>query len=128
MPTSTWKGIERAVARELQGVRVPCSGNGNIKGDVIQLRLLPGVIAECKHGRQIVKAGPAKLSEWLREAERDAHTAGALGPVLVLHPEGEPIVDSLVVMRLGLLSGAQRALIEQSKLPIEGDSHPNPSA
>lgn len=122
MPTTTWKSIERKVAELLLGHRVPASGNGALKGDVIQIRLLPGVIAECKHGRQVLKAGPKQLSEWLQEAERDAHTAGALGPILVLHPEGEPIADSLCVLRLGLLSSAQKALLFQSKLPDEGAS------
>jgi hypothetical protein len=111
MPTTTWKGIERSVAAALLGHRVPSSGNGAIKGDVVQMQLLPGLIAEVKHGQQVLKAGPKQLSEWLREAERDARTAAALGPVLVLHPFGEPIADSIVVMRLGLLSSAQRALL-----------------
>lgn len=119
MPTSTWKSIERKVAEFLLGRRVPASGNGAIKGDVIQLRLVPGAIAEVKHGRQVLEAGPKKLSEWLQEAERDARTAGALGAVLVLHPEGDAIGESLVVLRLGLLSSAQKALLSQSKLPTE---------
>lgn len=107
------------MARELEGVRVPSSGNGAIKGDVVQLRLVPGTIAEVKHGRQVLAAGPKKLSEWLQEAERDARTAGALGPVLILHPEGGGILDSIVVLRLGLLASAQRALLHQTKLPLE---------
>ena len=119
MATSTWKAIERKVAELLLGKRVPCSGNGSIKGDVIQLRLVPGVLAEVKHGKQVLDAGPKKLSGWLQEAERDAATAGCTGPILVLHPEGDNIRDSLVVMRLGLLSNAQRALYEQSQLPIK---------
>jgi len=119
MATSTWKNIERAIAAALDGKRVPCSGNSAIKGDIIQMRLLPGVLCEAKHGRQVLKAGPKQLSEWLQEAERDARTAGALGPVLVLHPEGDAIADSIVVMRLGLLSGCQRALLTQAKLPLE---------
>lgn len=110
MPTTTWKGIERQAAALLDGHRVPSSGNGAIKGDVVQMRLLPGMIAEVKHGRQVLKAGPAQLNAWLAEAERDARTAGAIGPVLILHPEGTGIRDSIVVMRLGLLSSAQRAL------------------
>lgn len=126
MATSTWKGIERAVASELQGHRVPSSGNGAIKGDVVQMRLLPGMIAEVKHGRQVLKCGPKQLSAWLQEAERDAHTAGTLGPLLVLHPEGERILDSIAVLRLGLLASAQRALQSQTRLddadPWTGDA------
>jgi hypothetical protein len=119
MPTSTWKGIERAVAELLEGRRVPASGNGAIKGDVIQLRLLPGLIAEVKHGRQVLKAGPKKLTAWLQEAERDSVTAGATGPVLVMHPDGQNIRDSLAILRLGLLSQAQKALVEQRRLLAE---------
>ena len=116
MPTTTWKSIERKVADLLLGRRVPASGNGALKGDVIQLRLLPGIIAEVKHGRQVLNAGPMKLSVWIQVAERDANAAGAVGPVLVLHPEGENIRDSLVVMRLGLLSDAQKAFYSQTRL------------
>jgi hypothetical protein len=117
MPTSTWKGIERDAARELEGKRVPSSGNGAIKGDVIQMQLLPGLLAEVKHGAQVIRAGPVKLSGWLQEAERDARTAGCLGPILVLHAPGTNIRDSLVVMRLGLLSSAQRALLQEDESP-----------
>lgn len=114
MPTTTWKGIERGVAAELLGHRVPSSGNGSIKGDVVQMRLMPGLIAEVKHGAQVLGAGVAKLNGWLAEAERDARTAGCLGPVLVLHPSDTNIRQSLCIMRLGLLADAQRALMEQS--------------
>lgn len=121
MATSTWKNCERAVAELLEGRRVPSSGNGMIPGDVIMMRLLPSILAECKHGRQVLKASPKKLTEWMQEAERDAHRLGALGPILVLHPEGDRYADSLVVMRLGLLSSAQRSLREQAKLPAFGE-------
>jgi hypothetical protein len=124
MPSTRWKGVEREVAAALQGRRVPSSGNGAIKGDIIQLRLMPGLIAEVKHGKQVLKAGPKQLSDWLQEAERDARTAGAMGPVLVLHPDGDNIADSIVVLRLGLLSSAQRALTEQSRLDDHGSSCP----
>lgn len=119
MATTTWKDIERKVAAVLEGRRVPCSGNGSIKGDVIQLRLVPGTVAEVKHGKQVLKAGPKKLSGWLQEAERDSQKAGTTGGILVLHPERKNIKDSLVVMRLGLLSSAQRALREQAPLFTE---------
>lgn len=119
MATSTWKNIERKVAELLEGHRVPCSGNGSIKGDAVQLRLMPNTLAEVKHGKQVLKAGPKQLSAWMQEAERDARTAGVMGPILVLHPERQNIADSLVVCRLGLLTRAQQSLREQTKLFTE---------
>lgn len=114
MTTSTWKGIERSVARALEGRRVPSSGNGAIKGDVVQMRLVPDAIAEVKHGAQVFKAGPKALSAWLLEAERDARTAATSGAVLVLHPSRARVVDSLAVMRLSLLARCQANLRESS--------------
>lgn len=114
MPTTTWKGVERAVAALLDGRRVPSSGNGAIKGDVVQMRLLPGAIAEVKHGAHVLRTGPKALSAWLAEAERDAATAATLGAVLVLHPPRARVVDSLAILRLGTLAAAQRHLMERT--------------
>lgn len=120
MASVRWKGIEREIAAIIEGKRVPSSGNGAIKGDVVQARLVPDAIVEAKHGQQVLKAGPKALTGWLAEAERDADTACTAGAVLVLHAPRVRVVDSLAVMRLGVLANAQRRLRGELRPGEEG--------
>lgn len=95
-PTTTWKGIERDIARVLRGQRIPSSGNGALKGDVHHAHFL----IESKYGKQV----PKTLSDWYAEASRDAATEKTnrrngldLLPILVTK---RPRDESLVTLSL----------------------------
>lgn len=89
-PPSTWKSVERKIAKIFGVERTGPLGDG-----------VPDCISdpfavEIKHGA--AAPVPKWLSEAMDQAERNA--PGRLSPVVVLHPKGWRIEDSLVVMRL----------------------------
>lgn len=93
-PTTTWKNFERRVATLLGGQRIPASGNGDIKGDVLH----PHFLIECKYGKQV----PSTLTGWMDEAVRDRDTEKAFTgiekpPLLVVQ---RPRGDAYAIMRL----------------------------
>src|SRR3990167_7514697 len=84
--SSNWKGVERAVAKKLGGVRIPLSGRNNM-GKIGDVELV-GYHVEVKSGRQIPKAVVGWL-ETLRQLATDELAASAssdIFPVLVLQP------------------------------------------
>ncbi len=90
MPTDTWKAIERAVCKMFGGVRRwkgeegnDCVGTGHWS-------------VECKHGKQV----PKKLEKYMLQAEGDC-TEDCV-PVVVMHREGQALMDSYVMMRLSV--------------------------
>ena len=74
---STWKAQERKVAKDIDGVRVPMSGAGGIKGDAIS-RILS---VECKlSGKEAKGEKVYQLSEdVLRKNLEEADAEGKLG-------------------------------------------------
>ena len=89
MSNPAWKKFEQKVAKKLNGKRIPVSGAGSIKGDVITDTLL----VDCKHGRQI----PKTLINWFEKIKKDAQSEGKI-PALVLKPKGKHY--ELLVMTL----------------------------
>ncbi len=85
----TWKHVERAVARQLGGQRVPVSGRAG-QPDIAH----PWLSVEVKH-RQ-------RLPQWLLAAVRQAELAATPGqlPLAILHQHGQRYAEVLVVMRL----------------------------
>jgi hypothetical protein len=71
MPDKTWKAVERRVARKLGGQRIPCSGNGDIPGDVQH----PYWHIEVKTRKNLV------LQTWYDKAKADSK---GLKPVLLV--------------------------------------------
>lgn len=92
-PTSTWKDVERRVAKRIGGKRVPLSGenNGFASGDVDHPRLF----VEVKHRKSI------GIARWFEKTEEDKRKA--LGKnhkkketVLVLHEKNKEKFYALV--------------------------------
>ena len=85
---TTWKAVERAVARLLGGERVGCTGKAT--PDVVTERLA----VEVKHR--------AKLPKWLmaamEQSERNAPEDKV--PVVVLHEKHQKHCQDLVILRL----------------------------
>jgi hypothetical protein len=66
---------ERNLARKLGGKRVPLSGGGSIKGDVIA----PDVLVECKTGHTVDAAGEKQIvfkKDWLIKMKKEAEAEG----------------------------------------------------
>lgn len=59
---STWKRLEREVAKELGGVRIPCSGNAGLEGDVLHDHLH----IEAKLREKL------KIHTWYQKAREDS--------------------------------------------------------
>jgi len=89
MTNPAWKKFEQKVAKKLGGRRIPVSGTGSIKGDVITDALL----IDCKHGKQI----PKTLVSWFEKVKEEAKLEGKI-PALVLKPKGKHY--ELIVIRL----------------------------
>lgn len=87
---STWKSLERAVARTLGGKRIIDDGSHNRPDVVTELLSI-----ECKLR--------ARLPKLLTDAMAQARGAAACDrlPVAVLKEKGAPVADAIVCMRLG---------------------------
>lgn len=85
---SCWKGHERKVAKALGGGRIPCSGSGDIKGDVLH----DTFFVECKVRKKLA------ILPWMLKAEEQARPLGKI-PLLVVRQKGTR-EGELVVMRL----------------------------
>lgn len=62
---------ERNVAKKIGGKRVPLSGGGSIKGDV----LAPDVLVECKTGHTLDASGEKQIilkKDWLLKMKKEA--------------------------------------------------------
>jgi hypothetical protein len=70
---NTWKQAERDVANELGGVRIPCSGNGGITGDVLCDRMH----VEVKMREKLI------LHPWYQKAKKDAQKMKIVKPVVL---------------------------------------------
>jgi len=55
----TWKSFERRVAKALGGKRIPCSGTGEIQGDVLHDKFF----IECKYRKKFA------IQKWYEEAK-----------------------------------------------------------
>lgn len=86
----TWKSIERKVASYFGGTRVPVTGRQ--RGDVPDI-LHPDLSIEVKH-RQALPNWILEAMEQAEMSRRDGQTA-----IVVLHPKGSSIAESLTVMR-----------------------------
>ena len=86
---TTWKRIEREIAKRLNGQRV--GNTGKATPDVIAGGWL---VVECKHR--------AKLPEWLKNSliQAETHAEPDQLAVAILHEKFMVVDDSLVVMRL----------------------------
>lgn len=84
---TTWKSVERAIAKHLDGQRVGVTGRAT--PDVIT----DSLSVECKHRKALPK--------WLKSAmaQAEVNAAGKV-PVVVLHEKYKRHVDDLVVLRL----------------------------
>lgn len=83
----TWKTVERAIAKRLNGQRVGVTGKAT--ADVVNGWLS----VEVKHRR--------RLPEWLKAALDQARSgAGERLPVAILHESGQRHAEDLVLMRL----------------------------
>lgn len=86
-----WKRAEREIAKRLGGKRVPITGRS--RGDVPDIAH-PELSVEVKHR----KALPGWLTDALAQAvaSQKEHKV----PIVVLHEEGQPYDDCLVLLRL----------------------------
>jgi len=91
MKTSTWKSTERAIAKRLNGQRIPITGRQ--RGDVPDVHH-DWLSIEVKHR--------AKLPAWLLDAMAQAVAAQREGqlPIVILHQSGERHNDDIVCVRL----------------------------
>jgi hypothetical protein len=87
----SWKAVERAIAKELGGVRVPITGRQ--RGDVPDVSH-PDLGLEVKAWRHL----PARVNEAMEQAEA-ASRNGQL-PLAVIHEDHRGYGRSLAVMRL----------------------------
>ncbi|MEW5760540.1 MAG: hypothetical protein AB1779_07225 [Candidatus Thermoplasmatota archaeon] len=78
MPDKVWKAMERRVAKKLGGKRVPCSGIGQIKGDVFHSFFE----VECKYRRKFA------LKKWFDDLRSRAKESGKI-PILVVKMKGQ---------------------------------------
>ena len=88
---STWKAVERAIAKRLGGVRVPITGR--IRGSAPDIEH-EWLSLEVKHRK--------KLPSWLHDAMEQATLSkrGEQLPTVVLHECGKNHDDDFVIMRL----------------------------
>ncbi len=86
---TTWKHVERRIAKRLGGRRVPVSGRAG-QPDITH----PVFAVEVKHRRRL----PQWLTKALLQAEQSA-TPGQL-PLAVVHESGTRYGQSLVLLRL----------------------------
>jgi hypothetical protein len=86
---TTWKHVERQIAKRLGGRRVPVSGRAG-RPDVAH----PWLSIEVKFRR--------RLPQWLAKAMEQAEKAATPGqlPLAVLHESGTRYGQSLVLLRL----------------------------
>ncbi len=84
---TTWKNVERAIAKRLNGKRLGATGQAT--ADVVS----DWLSAEVKHRR--------KLPEWLKDALAQAQAgSGERLPIVILHENGQRHDNDLVLMRL----------------------------
>lgn len=83
-PSSTWKNLERFVAKYLGGERTHWALEDARAGELA---------IECKHGKQI----PRTILKWWDQAQANA---GDRIPVLVMHPPYWKMEKSLVCIEL----------------------------
>lgn len=88
---STWKCVERSIAKILGGTRVPVTGRSRGSAPDIEHATLS---LEVKHRKS--------LPDWLKDALEQAEASKKEGqlPVAVLHETYKKYEDSLVVFRL----------------------------
>jgi hypothetical protein len=106
---SSWKRVEREIAKRLNGRRVPVSGRPG-QPDIAH----PLFSIEVKHRRRL----PQWLSQGMAQAEKGA-APGQLS-LVVLHPKGERYGRSLAVLRLDAL-GELLGLLFNSDETARGD-------
>jgi len=89
MTDKTWKQVERAIARRLNGRRQGATGRRG--PDVVN----DWLVAEVKHRR--------RLPQWLKNALAQARCGAGEQrlPLVILHESGQRHSDDLVVLRLG---------------------------
>lgn len=100
MPDKTFKAIERKVAAILGTTRIPSAFmafRGDHGRDAPDCET-PLLAVQIKHGYSF----PGYLRDWLSGINKNA---GSKAGVVVWHPKGAPVTDSLVVMRLEDLAG-----------------------
>ncbi len=85
---TTWKNVERAIAKRLNGKRLGATGQAT--ADVVT----DWLSVEVKHRKT--------LPQWLKDALGQArHGAGGRLPIVILHESGQRHADDLVLMRMG---------------------------
>lgn len=88
---STWKAVERAIAKFLNGKRVPVSGRARGEAPDIEHQWLS---LEVKHR----KALPAWLADAMDQAQKSKQ--GEQLPMVILHEKQMRYEDSYAVVRL----------------------------
>lgn len=84
---TTWKSVERAIAKRLNGKRLGATGQAT--ADVVS----DWLSVEVKHRKE--------LPGWLKDALSQArHGAGERLPIVILHENGQRHDNDLVLMRL----------------------------
>lgn len=84
---TTWKSVERAIAKRLNGQRLGASGRAT--ADVVN----DWLSVEVKHRKT--------LPEWLKAAlDQAANGAEGRLPIAILHESGQRHADDLVLIRL----------------------------
>ena len=94
---------ERNLAKRLGGKRIPLSGGGTIKGDVLSKH----VLAECKTSHTLNAKGEKVMTlqkEWLVKAEEEARAEGKPFAVTEIRFKGDHrswmLIDSEVLIAL----------------------------
>lgn len=92
MRNSTWKHVERQIAKELNGERVPITGRTR------------GATPDIKHDKYSIEVKHKKeLPAWIKDAMDQAEQANVSGdklPIVILHEKYVKYADSLVLIRL----------------------------
>jgi hypothetical protein len=116
---------ERAVAKEVGGKRVPLSGGGSIKGDVIA----DDVLIECKTGHTVDANGEKQIlikKDWLLKMKKEAELEGKSIVFLVFRFKGDKtqyvVADSVDYLKLVREIQAYRKQEETSK-GVGGTAH-----
>jgi hypothetical protein len=78
MSDKSWKRLERKAASLLHGKRIPGSGSGAIKGDVLH----PSFQIECKYRKQFA------IASWFEKLEQEAIKEEKI-PLLILKQKGK---------------------------------------
>lgn len=94
MRNSTWKSVERALAKEIGGERVPITGRSRGSAPDIED---PRLSIEVKHRK--------KLPDWIHEAMEQAEASNKANkiPTVILHEKSQRYNRSFVVLRLETL-------------------------